>query len=193
MDLKAPVGFDIFGFGYRDVEGSKLHEGRRESYGESYGKEGDVIGLWIYLPDGGKPIEPRYLDWVRFKGQWMQLEEQEEKPRRMQGSMIGFSKNGKFQGVAFRDFAEGTYYACASLFTLPDQDEGASVSFNFGPYFSFPPPGSDLGLPPPRPLSDLDVSARKERSNLRAWKDKGEVRKKEEGAEKGNKGQEEVD
>lgn len=31
-----------------------------------------------------------------------------------------------------RDFKEGTYYPAASLYTLPEQAEGATVAFNFG-------------------------------------------------------------
>ena len=27
---------------------------------------------------------------------------------------------------------EGTYFPCASLYTLPEQSEGATVTFNFG-------------------------------------------------------------
>jgi hypothetical protein len=32
----------------------------------------------------------------------------------------------------FRDVKEGTYYPAASLYTLPEQTEGATVTFNFG-------------------------------------------------------------
>lgn len=35
----------------RDVDGSKVHEGLREPYGESY-KEGDVMGLLLHMPPG---------------------------------------------------------------------------------------------------------------------------------------------
>ncbi len=31
-----------------------------------------------------------------------------------------------------RDVHEGTYYPAVSLFTLPEQSEGATVTFNFG-------------------------------------------------------------
>ena len=31
-----------------------------------------------------------------------------------------------------RDIHEGTYYPAVSLFTLPEQAEGATVTFNFG-------------------------------------------------------------
>jgi hypothetical protein len=54
--------------------------------------------------------------------------------------MILFTRNGSSQGPAFTDIPEGTYYPAASLFTLPEQSEGATVEFNFGPDFKYPPP-----------------------------------------------------
>jgi len=157
LELQAPVGFDVHGFGYRDVEGSKLHKGRREPYGDSF-QQGDVIGFWIHMPVGGEPLEPKFQDWIRFKGKWMQLDEPEVAPRPLIGSMIGFSKNGVFQGVAFKDFSEGTYYPTVSLFTLPEQEAGATVTLNFGPSFCFPPPVVPGVSSPARPMCELAVS-----------------------------------
>lgn len=57
-ELNAPVGFDGYGYGYCDVGGEKVHEARREPYGESYAA-GDVIGCYIFIeplmeqPPGG--------------------------------------------------------------------------------------------------------------------------------------------
>ena len=34
--MQAPVGNDDFSFGYRDLEGSKVHKGLREEYGAPY-------------------------------------------------------------------------------------------------------------------------------------------------------------
>lgn len=66
-DLQAPVGYDGNSFGYRDVDGSKVHKALTENYGYGY-KEGDVIGFYINLPNGGAyaPDPPR-LVW--YKGQ----------------------------------------------------------------------------------------------------------------------------
>lgn len=36
---------------------SQVHKALRESYGETY-QEGDVIGCWIYIPPGGRTLEP---------------------------------------------------------------------------------------------------------------------------------------
>ena len=67
-DLQAPVGYDGNSFGYRDIDGSKIHKALREKYGEEGYKEGDVIGFYINLPDGNlyAPKPPR-LVW--YKGQ----------------------------------------------------------------------------------------------------------------------------
>jgi len=50
------VGYDEFSFGYRDLEGSKVHKALREDYGKAY-KEGDVIGCFIHMPEGGRRLE----------------------------------------------------------------------------------------------------------------------------------------
>lgn len=67
-DLQAPVGYDGNSFGYRDIDGSKVHKALREKYGEEGYKEGDVIGFYINLPDGGSYApKPPHLVW--YKGQ----------------------------------------------------------------------------------------------------------------------------
>ncbi|XP_071922195.1 uncharacterized protein [Coffea arabica] len=67
-DLQAPVGYDGNSFGYRDIDGSKVHKAVREKYGEDGYKEGDVIGFYINLPEGNlyTPKPPR---WIWYKGQ----------------------------------------------------------------------------------------------------------------------------
>ena len=50
------MGYDEFSFGYRDLEGSKVHKALREDYGKAY-KEGDVIGCFIHMPEGGRRLE----------------------------------------------------------------------------------------------------------------------------------------
>ena len=67
-DLQAPVGYDGNSFGYRDIDGSKVHKALREKYGEEGYKEGDVIGFYINLPEGEKYApKPPHLVW--YKGQ----------------------------------------------------------------------------------------------------------------------------
>lgn len=67
-DLQAPVGYDGNSFGYRDIDGSKVHKALREKYGEEGYKEGDVIGFYINLPEGSSYApKPPHLVW--YKGQ----------------------------------------------------------------------------------------------------------------------------
>lgn len=40
--------------------------------------------------------------------------------------------------VLCRDIHEGTYYPAVSLFTLPEQSQGATVTFNFGAHRTLP-------------------------------------------------------
>lgn len=156
-EINAPVGYDKFGVGYRDLEGCKVLSALRSEYGEAFG-EGDVIGLFIHLPEGGRPLEAKYAEVVRYKGMLYQVQDDEPDPKPLAGSLIGFSKNGVWQGVAARDVLEGTYYPTVSLFTLPDQAEGASVSLNFGPNFKFTPSAVE-GCPAAEPVSILPAKA----------------------------------
>lgn len=67
-DLQAPVGYDGCSYGYRDVDGSKVHKALRERYGEEGYGEGNVIGFYISLPDGGR-FAPKLPHLVWYKGQ----------------------------------------------------------------------------------------------------------------------------
>ena len=70
-ELLAPVGFDGHSYGYRDIDGSKIHKSQRvDHFGESYGPN-DIIGCYLHLND-----DPTL-------------------------NKIGFFKNGVFQGYAF--------------------------------------------------------------------------------------------
>lgn len=48
-DLEAPIGFDHFSYGYKDIDGDIIHNKIKKKYGRSYG-EGDTIGVFINLP-----------------------------------------------------------------------------------------------------------------------------------------------
>ncbi|EIE21563.1 hypothetical protein COCSUDRAFT_48164 [Coccomyxa subellipsoidea C-169] len=154
-ELQAPVGYDEHSMAYRDLEGSKVHKALREDYGAPFA-EGDVIGCFLHMPEGGRPVESSKEDVWRLKNRLVIAEHPEQEAKRLAGSLVGFTKNGEFQGAAYRDIFEGTYYPAASLYTLPEQTEGATVTFNFGPDFAFPAPEVE-GCPPARPASDLSV------------------------------------
>ena len=95
-ELQAPVGFDTFGFSYRDLEGSKVTDGRRDPYGEPYAQD-DIVGLFIYLPPGGKTLEPKQNEYTKYKGKWMRIEDPEPKADPLPGAVMAFAKNGVLQ------------------------------------------------------------------------------------------------
>ncbi|GER46027.1 Set1/Ash2 histone methyltransferase complex subunit ASH2 [Striga asiatica] len=153
-DLQAPVGYDGNSFGYRDIDGSKVHKALREKYGDEGYKEGDVIGFYINMPDGGAyaPKPPR-LVWYKGQRYFCAPDPKEDPPKIVPGSEISFFKNGICQGVAFTDLYGGQYFPAASMYTLPDQPN-CVVKFNFGPNFEkFP---EDFGgRPIPRPMIEV--------------------------------------
>ncbi|KAF3452511.1 hypothetical protein FNV43_RR02944 [Rhamnella rubrinervis] len=153
-DLQAPVGYDGNSFGYRDIDGSKVHKALREKYGEEGYKEGDVIGFYINLPDGGSyaPKQP-HLVWYKGQRYVCAPDSKEDPPKVVPGSEISFFKNGVCQGVAFKDLYGGRYYPAASMYTLPNQPN-CVVKFNFGPDFEFFPEDLD-GRPQPRPMVEV--------------------------------------
>lgn len=152
-DLQAPVGYDQHSFGYRDLEGVKVHQALRETYGEPF-TEGDVIGCLLHMPQGGRAFEKEKSDIVTWKGELYFVDEPTADPVKLEGSLVAFSKNGKMQGVAYRDINEGTYSPAASIHTLPKQKEGATVTFNFGPDFEYPVAELE-GCAPARPVAEL--------------------------------------
>ncbi|KAL5567093.1 hypothetical protein UlMin_030257 [Ulmus minor] len=153
-DLQAPVGYDGNSFGYRDTDGSKFHKALREKYGEEGYKEGDVIGFYINLPDGGTCApKPPHLVWYKGQRYVSAADAKEDPPKVVTGSEISFFKNGVCQGVAFKDLYGGRYYPAASMYTLPNQPN-CLVKFNFGPDFEFFPEEFE-GRPVPKPMSEV--------------------------------------
>lgn len=153
-DLQAPVGYDSNSFGYRDIDGSKVHKALREKYGEEGYVEGNVIGFYINLPEGNLYApKPPHLVW--YKGQRFACapDPKEDPPKTVPGSEISFFKNGVCQGVAFKDLYGGRYYPAASMYTLPNQPN-CLVKFNFGPDFDFFPEDFN-GRPIPKPMIEV--------------------------------------
>uniref|UniRef100_A0A0D3HRC1 B30.2/SPRY domain-containing protein n=1 Tax=Oryza barthii TaxID=65489 RepID=A0A0D3HRC1_9ORYZ len=155
-DIHAPVGYDVFGFGYRDMDGTKVHKAWRANYADQGYGDGDVLGFYIHLPDG-ELYEPKQPFLVHYKGLPFRAEApkaaEQKTPDPVPGSEICYFKNGICQGTAFVDIPGGRYYPAASMYTLPDQPN-CQVRFNFGPNFEFFP--EDFGgRLIPRPMSDV--------------------------------------
>ncbi|EPS71080.1 hypothetical protein M569_03680, partial [Genlisea aurea] len=81
-DLQAPVGYDENSYGYRDIDGSKVHKALREEYGSEGYKEGDVIGFYINLPSGeAYAPAPRRLVWHKGQRYVCAPDDKEDSPK----------------------------------------------------------------------------------------------------------------
>ncbi|KAJ6670793.1 SET1/ASH2 HISTONE METHYLTRANSFERASE COMPLEX SUBUNIT ASH2 [Salix viminalis] len=140
--------------GIEILMGSKVHKALREKYGGEGYTEGDVIGFYINLPDGGLYTpKPAHLVWYKGQRYACAPDAKEDPPKIVPGSEISFFKNGVCQGVAFNDLFGGRYYPAASMYTLPNQPN-CLVKFNFGPDFEFFP--EDFGgRQVPKPMVDV--------------------------------------
>lgn len=95
-DLQAPVGYDGNSFGFRDIDGCKIHKALREKYAEEGYKEGDVIGFYINLPDG-ESFAPKPPHYVWYKGQrYISAPDAKEEPPKVVPGMCCVSFSYKF-------------------------------------------------------------------------------------------------
>ena len=123
-ELQAPVGYDQWSYGLRDISGSKIHNSKRDDRwgGFSFGP-GDIVGFAIFLlPSKDNNYQNTQLtNHIRFfkNGEPM-------------GQFI-ISKGIRTGGAAFDNIQPGTYYPAVSIYM------GASVKVNFGPHFVYPP------------------------------------------------------
>ena len=130
-DLQAPVGYDKWSYGIRDIDGSILHCSRRQ---ENWGGEGfesnDVIGCAICFDESegydDDATERKNNNHIRFfkNGDCM-------------GQFV-ISKGKREGGEAFRNIERGMYYPAVSCYM------GGAVRANFGPYWVCPPKRSRL-------------------------------------------------
>jgi len=152
-DIQANVGYDQYSYAYRNSQGDIFTNARSKPYGEPFGK-GDTIGFFIHLPitQSTKPNEINFpfinqlqvYDLVSSEMPPIALPGEETPPSPppstttkpleiIDGSFIMFFKNGDSPGPAFTNIGKGMYYPAASLYM------GATVKFNFGPTFKYPP------------------------------------------------------
>ncbi len=133
-ELQAPIGYDAYGYGYRDVGGSKVHKSFLDEYGESYGP-GDVIGMLIHFVDdhgNNNNCNVKINNGVNTSPNV--LKSNQDKTCKHNTSHIRFFKNNIDQGIAFFDISrESLYFPTVSLYY------NAYVKFNPGPNFKFPP------------------------------------------------------
>lgn len=123
--LNAPVGYDGYGYGYRDKTGDKMFFSRPQPYGEPF-QTGDVIGLYISLPPkkiehfksaSRRRIPIAYKEHLWFEEKdyrpskemetladpYRKEKENDYEPKILPGSFITVYKNGVNQGVMFSD------------------------------------------------------------------------------------------
>mmetsp|Transcript_32354 Transcript_32354/g.93072 ORF Transcript_32354/g.93072 Transcript_32354/m.93072 type:complete len:439 (+) Transcript_32354:124-1440(+) len=131
-DLQAPVGYDKWSYGIRDIGGSKIHASQRDDHwgGESF-KSGDVIGCAISLRKDKESAETNQICFFK-NGQPM-------------GNPPDGNKKQAFFVPAF-EVPDGVYYPAVSLYM------GATVQVNLGPHFYYPLKRS---TPKFKPVSDL--------------------------------------
>jgi len=186
-DLNAPVGYDRWSYGLRDIMGSRIHASRREDHwgGLPFGP-GDVVGFAISLipPSSGVTGDASsqgQADSLSNQASAQSKRKGQSKPTQPSTNHIRFFKNGEplgdFQsnngvrsgGAAFDNIQSGTYYPAISAYM------GGTVKVNFGPYFIYPPRPSKLpsGMkmkpvselcPPPPPPDEAVLKAIKERA-----------------------------
>lgn len=150
-DLQAPVGYDRWSYGFRDILGSRIHRSRREDRwgGEPFGP-GDIMGLCITMIDEEEDGDASSSS-TKGSGSHIRLFKN--------GQALGhfeIVRGAKMGGEAFTNIMPGTYYPAISSYM------GGSARVNFGPHFVYPPPKtlpggwkalpvSDLCPPPPEP------------------------------------------
>ncbi|XP_057955501.1 protein TRAUCO isoform X2 [Malania oleifera] len=92
-DLQAPVGYDGNSFGYRDIDGCRIHKAMREKYGYEGYVEGDVIGFYINLPEGNLYApKPPHLVWYKGQRYVCAPDAKEDPPKIIPGNIRGLSE-----------------------------------------------------------------------------------------------------
>jgi Set1/Ash2 histone methyltransferase complex subunit ASH2 len=161
-ELDAPAGADAHGFCTRSADGARARGGRREPYGVGF-RSGDVVGCLLHLPPGGRPLEAGHEDAVTYGGKVYWADNADgargAPARPLPGSFAGFAVNGAWQGVAFRDLLEGTYFPALSLYTHAAQAAPAEAAVNLGgaPWAHAPPQVEGAGAP--RGIAELGACA----------------------------------
>ena len=67
QEMEAPCGYTDASYGFRDVDGSKVHKSSREAYAAGY-KEGDVVGCALGALRPSTPPLSEYASVQRIIG-----------------------------------------------------------------------------------------------------------------------------
>eukprot|EP00667_Euglena_gracilis_P018364 EG_transcript_19510 len=159
--LQAYPGFDEWGYGYRDKEGTYFHQARACGGGQPY-SSGDVVGCLLLIPpDSLADAKEQALLRVGVKDEYDAVRAKicAEGDRVTQLDVCGmetvvpdskvvFFKNGIATGVAFEGVRHGLWFPAVGLY------RGGRVTVNFGPQWRCPPQLPD-SVPTPRPISEL--------------------------------------
>ena len=171
-ELQAPVGYDRWSYGYRDILGSRVHNSKREDRwgGVEFGP-GDVIGFAICLvgPEnkgggtgggGGGGTNSVSLEDPDMTTTTTKKVGAAAAKAATSTNHIRFFKNGeaignfivsrgvRTGGAAFDNIQSGTYYPAISSYM------GGAARANFGPHFIYPPRGLPSGMKV-RPMCEM--------------------------------------
>lgn len=180
-ELQAPVGYDRWSYGYRNISGSRVHNSQREDKwgGESF-DAGDVIGFAVSLVDenannGSNSSSNNNSGGSALNSAFGNVTGKAAKNTQNNTNHIRFFKNGEGQGhfivsrgvrmggAAFDNIPKGTYYPAISPYM------GGAARINFGPHFIHPPRGLPSGMKV-KPLSEVCTSPPTAESVLEMFK-----------------------
>ena len=144
-DLQAPVGFDAYSYGYRDIEGTFFHQSHGHVYGQPY-QVGDTIGFLIHLPQWPKdmPREPssnamihsEYCYGVEPWKKAMAISPLKQDKMCQEGFMECFV-NGVSQGKMVHELPIHTYYPAISIYNY------GRIRLQVNEPFQYPPISCD--------------------------------------------------
>ncbi|CDR97964.1 hypothetical protein BBBOND_0404510 [Babesia bigemina] len=134
--FQVPIGYNNFGYALSDVDGTVVNDGSKSPYAKPFGP-GDVIGCYLSLGEPSGVIQDPRKDLKLLEHLQAGILCDPRDPPAMElnaGSYVGFSINGEKFGECGLKVWDGYYHPAAALYM------GATVKFNFGPDFDFPPP-----------------------------------------------------
>lgn len=99
----------------------------------------------------------KFKSFLYFEEKDEPVKKEIEKLRPLEGAKIAFYKNGVKIGTAFENIYRGTYFPAAGLY------KNISITFNFGPNFTFPPNDNEFANKY-RPMSDAVFEAKIEQT-----------------------------